>query len=274
VWSIVNSFFNVVFDVLLWPVQWLSPNGQVCALALPGAILALVVFRFTSNQVGIERAKDRVKGHLLELWLYRDDLRVTLRALGSVLRHNMTYLRHALVPMAVMLVPFLLMLVQIEARFAYRSLRPGESAILTVAIDGSGPVSVLPTGLRVPEGLEQETPSLRIDETAEIVWRVGALRSGEYELGIRVGDARVSKRVVVDGAGPKVSPAVYRSNDLNALLYPVEALLANDLPVRAIHLDYPRARSTFLGLSSASWIFFAASMLFGFALRGPFGVTF
>ncbi len=79
---------------------------------------------------------------------------------------------------------------------------------------------------------------------------------------------------MVDGSGPKISPAVYRSNDLNALLYPAEALLANDLPVRAIHLSYPRARSTFLGLSSASWIFFAASIVFGFAQRGVFGVTF
>lgn len=78
----------------------------------------------------------------------------------------------------------------------------------------------------------------------------------------------------MNDSGPRISPAVYRSNDLSALLYPAEALLANDLPVRAVHLDYPRARSTFLGLSTTSWIFFAASMVFGFALRGVFGVTF
>ena len=135
-------------------------------------------------------------------------------------------------------------------------------------------MSALPTALRLPEGLEQETPALRIDETAQIAWRVGARQPGEYELGIQVGGTQLVKRVVVDGSGPRISPAVYRSNDLNALLYPAETLLASDLPVRAIHLDYPRARSTFLGLSSASWIFFAASMVFGFALRGVFGVTF
>ncbi len=272
--SIVNNFFNVLFDVLLWPVGWLSPTWQVCALALPAAIFALVVFRYTSNQAGIERAKDRVKAHLLELWLYRDDLWVTLRALGNVLRYNMTYLRHSLAPMAVMLVPFVLMLVQIESRFAFRSLKPAESAILTLDFDGKGPVSALPTALRLPEGLEQETPALRIDETAQIAWRVGARQPGEYEVGIQVGGTQLVKRVVVAGSGPRISPAVYRSNDLNALLYPAETLLASDLPVRAIHLDYPRARSTFLGLSSASWIFFAASMVFGFALRGAFGVTF
>ena len=273
-WSIVNNLFNVAFDVLLWPVGWLSPAWQISALALPAAIFALLVFRYTSNQAGIERAKDRVKGHLLELWLYRDDLWVTLRALGNVLRYNMTYLRHALAPMAVMLVPFVLMLVQIESRFAFRSLHAGESVILRLYVDGEGPVSAVPTALRLPEGLEQETPALRIDETGEIVWRLGARRPGEYELGIQVGDAQIARRVVVDGSGPRISPIVYRSNDLNALLYPAEPLLASDLPVRAIHLDYPRARSTFLGLSSASWIFFAASMVFGFALRGVLGVTF
>ena len=59
--SIVNSLFNVVFDVLLWPLQALPETLQLCALGLPAAIFALLVFRFTSNQAGIEAAKDKIK---------------------------------------------------------------------------------------------------------------------------------------------------------------------------------------------------------------------
>jgi hypothetical protein len=274
VYSIVNSLFNVLFDVLLWPLQALPATLQLCALGLPAAVFALLVFRFTSDQDGIETAKDKIKAHLMELRLYKDDFGVTMRAQGKILRHNLTYLRHALVPMAVMIGPFVLMLIQVESRFALRSLVSGEATTLTVAVDGDEQVSALATALRVPDGLARETPPLRIDETGEIVWRIRARGPGEYELGIRVGEAELAKRVVVAGEGAKFSPAVYRSNDLNTLLYPVEKSLAADTPVSAVHLVYPRDRATFAGLSSASWIFFAASMVFGFALRGVFGVTF
>ena len=91
---------------------------------------------------------------------------------------------------------------------------------------------------------------------------------------VYLGEERITKRVIVDGARTHVSLAVYRGNDLNTLLYPVEASLENQGFVREIHLTYPQDRSVFLGLSSATWIFFAGSMVFGFALRGFFGVTF
>jgi hypothetical protein len=247
---------------------------QIVLLGLPAAIFALIVFRYTSDQEGIEAAKDRIKAHLLELRLYKDDLLVTLRAQGKILRYNGTYLRHALVPMAVMIVPFVLMIIQIESRFVYRSLAPGESAILTVTVDGEDPVSGLEASLALPDEVLQETPALRIDETAEIVWRVRAESPGDYRVGIRLGEAELFKRVVVDGRHARVSPAVYRSNDLNTLAYPAESALASDAPIRAIHLSYPPVRAAFAGLSSASWIFFGASLVFGFALRGAFGVTF
>ncbi|MFQ5513632.1 MAG: hypothetical protein ACE5FG_04285 [Myxococcota bacterium] len=274
-WSAINSACNLVFDLLLWPVQWLSETLQLCWLGVPAAILALVVFRYVSDQEGIEIAKDKIKAHLLELRLYKDDLRVTLAAQGRVLRHNLTYLRHALLPMAVMIVPFVLMIVQVESRFAYRGLRPGEAALLTVEVDGAQRVSQLEPALRLPATVEQETPPLRIDETGEIVWRLRAgSRAGAYRVGILLGNVEVEKQLVVDGTRARVSPAVYRSSDLNVLAYPGEPPLATASPVRAVHIDYPRARGEFAGLSTASWIFFAASMVAGFALRGFFGVTF
>ena len=81
---------------------------------------------------------------------------MTMRAQGKILRHNLTYLRHALVPMAVMIGPFVLMLIQVESRFALRSLVPGEATTLTVAVDGDERVSALATGLRVPDGLAHD----------------------------------------------------------------------------------------------------------------------
>ena len=77
-WYAINRGSTALFDLLLWPVAALGSLWQLAWLALFAACLALLVFRATSDQDAIERAKDRVKARLLELWIYRDDLVVIL----------------------------------------------------------------------------------------------------------------------------------------------------------------------------------------------------
>ena len=273
-WSLVNAAATLVVDVLLLPVGWLAPGSQAFWLGVPGAVLALLVFKAVSNQAGIERAKDRIKAHLLELWLYRDDLVVSLRAMGALVRQNLAYLGHSLVPLAVMLVPFLLVVVQIESRFAYRELRPGETALLTLTLDEAGPrPSALAPTLDAPEGVAAETPALRIDAERQLVWRLRAGDAGTHRIEIRLDGDALEHTVAAGTNGRGVTPLRYRASDWNVLLYPLETALPPG-PVVSVELTYPRGRGAFLGLSTASWIFFGSSLLFGFAFRRPFGVTF
>ena len=273
-WSIVNQAVTALFDVVLWPVHGLSAGWQAGYLGVPGALLGLLVYRFVSDQDGIERAKNLIVAHLFELRLFKDDFLVSLRAQGKILRHNATYLRHALLPMAVMIVPFLLMLVQVESRFAFRGLEPGERALLTLEIDGETAVSRLDIDLVLPEGVERESPALRIDPSGEVVWRLRGEAAGVHDVIISIGKQALHKQLVVGQNGTWVATELYRANDWETLLYPQEAALPADGPARALKLSYPRARGEFAGLSSASWIFMGSSILFGLLLRGAVGVTF
>jgi hypothetical protein len=272
-WSAVNSTINAIFDVLLWPAQGLSAGWQVFLIALPATVVALLAFRFTSNQAGITRAKNLIKARLLELRLFKDDARVLLRAQGSILRHSFSYMRHGLTPMLVMLVPFLLILIQVESRFAFAPLPPGEPSLLSVEVDSADLVSSVPASLALPDGLVAETPPLRIDASSEIYWRIRGNEPGRYAVRISVDGETVIKHVVV-GHGGRVSPTVYRADDWRVLAWPAEPSIAGKSSVRAIHLDYPRSRAEFAGLSSASWLLFGWCIVLGFLLRGFFGVTF
>jgi len=284
--AVLNQILNAGFDALLWPVQTLPWWVGVCWLGLPAAAFALLVFRLTSNQTELARAKDRVKAHLLELLLFRDDLGVSLRAQASILRANLGYLRHTLLPLAVMIGPFLLVLVQVESRFALRAYAPGEAILVRLTLAEGIRPSSLDTGLEVvpagtgadgfePAGLRRETPGLRIDRTGEVVWRLRALRAGEHALQIAIGDAKLDTRIRV-GAGPEpLVPATYAHSDPRLLLAPEASPLnaaAGTAALRAVEIDYPAAHAFTLGLSSAGWLFFAASVVAGFALRRPFGV--
>lgn len=271
----VHAGVGFALDVLLWPLAGLSPELQSLALGLPGALLALAVYRLVANQQAIETAKDRMKAHLLELRLFRDDLVVLLRAQGAFLRHNAVYLGHSLRPMAVLLLPFALLLVEVEARFGWDALPPGESVLLTAELDAPGRIARLPVALEPgePARLRADTEALRIQRTHQVVWRLAAGEPGESTLRVRIGDHDLALRAVV-GRGPaRVSPAILRADQFSKWLVPTDPPLAAGGPVRSLHLDYPRHGGDWLGLSRASWLFVAATVAFAFALKGRFGVA-
>ncbi|MET0657050.1 MAG: hypothetical protein ABW110_02695 [Steroidobacteraceae bacterium] len=272
-WSAVNATINAAVEAWLWLFERFTPLVQFCALALPVTLFALLVYRHASDQAGIRAVKNRIQAHLLELRLFKDDLRVTLRAQGQILKGSLRYAGYALAPLAIMLIPMILILIQVESRYAFRPLLPQETTLVEATIDGSAPVSTLDAQLLVPAGLACETPALRLDDEHKILWRVRAERAGEYEVRIRIGGREVRKKIVVGTAGA-ISPAVYTASDIRTLAYPMERALASDSLVAAVKVSYPRSRGEFAGLSSASWILFLASLVFGYLLRGLFGVTF
>ena len=273
-WSVINELCNALFDGWLWPFKGLTPIWQILALALPTTILSLLIFRFTSNQDGIRAEKDKIKAYLLELRLFRDDLGVMLKAQGQILKHTLVYMRYALVPMAFMILPFILILVQVESRFAYRSLNPGEQVIVSVTVDAKQPVSQMVSELDLPDGLSKETPALRIDSTGEILWRIRADKPGVYRATFQIGERSVEKEIMVGENITHLSPVLYRSDDIRTIGYPAESALGGELPVSTVEVIYPRARGEFLGLSSASWLLFLFTLILGFLLRGGLGVTF
>ena len=273
-WSGINSVVNTVFDLWLWPWQSLSPIWQICITAIPVTIFALLVFRLVSNQAGIVNSKDKIKAYLLELWLYKDDLGVLLRAQGQVFRYSFVYMRYALLPMAVMIIPVALVIVQIESLYAFKGLSSGKTAILAVTMDEKQNVTDEAVRLSLPDGLAQETPPLRINETGQILWRIRADSDGEHEIGLHIDDKSATKQVIVGSSGARLATTVYRSGDWRVLGYPAESPVSPDIGVLSVELDYPRARGEFAGLSSASWILMGVTLVLGFALRGIFGVTF
>jgi hypothetical protein len=273
-WAFVNRATTAAFEGISWPASRLSEPLQLAWLGLLAALLALLVFRFTSDQDALGRARDRVRAHLLELWIYRDDLGVSARAQAHLLRQNLAYLRHTLVPLLVMLGPFVLLLVQIEARFAWRPLAPEEAALLTVDLADERAPRDVRAELAGGAGLRAETPPLRTP--GRVVLRVRPLAQGRNAAPVRVDGALVEAVIIAGAPGdrPRLAPSRYRATDPRILLYPGAEPLAAQADVSALHVEYPRRGAHFAGLSAASWIWLGFSLLFALVLRRPLGVQF
>lgn len=269
-----NKFFGKIFDLLFIPFRSMNPwVGMVIVSFLTG-LLMLVIFRYTSNQAGIKKVKNKIKAHLLELRLYKDSLGLSMKAQGNILLANLKYITHSFKPLLVMIVPVILILIQMNFWFGYESLKPGEQTLLKVKLEeGYNPLQTDLVLEPAPE-IVIETPPLRIEEYSEINWRISSQKSGIHHVDVVVAGKKISKTIATDTKPlSKLSPIKHRKKFVDELFYPVEAPIAKDFPVKSIEVLYPAKRLNFLGFD-IHWLiaYFALSIIFGFAFKGIFKV--
>jgi len=271
--GVLNSAFGAIFDVVFAPFRSLGPWPGMIFISLATGVVMLLIFKKTSNQEAIKRAKNQIKARLLEIRLFKSDTAGTFRSQGAMLGANARYFAHAVRPMLVMFIPVLLILSQLNLRYGAASLRPGEQALVKVKLaEGVGALATAAT-LRAPDGLAVETPPLRIDEEGEIDWRIRADAPGLHRLALDIGGATVEKLVAVEQGMPaKISPLRARKF-FDLLLYPGEKPLPKSAPVTSIKVDLPPQRLPLFG-GGVNWLvaFFVLSLVFGFALKGVFKV--
>lgn len=266
----VNLILANVFDFLLTPFDGRPWLAMVVVSFITGVGL-LAIFRYTSNQRGIRRAKDQVLADLLEVLLYRDDMRAVIRAQGRLLLHNAVYLRFALPPIVFIIIPFMLFAFQLELRYGHRALTPGESAIVGVAV--APDVNLDGVTLSVPDGIELETHGLRMPSVNEVDWRIRAETPGEFVIRVGAQGNEYEKGLVVGSWGERVSMARVAGGFLDLLKNPGEPPLPDGAPIHSIRVNYPGANMRAFGWSMLwLWPWLILSMIFGYALKGPLGV--
>jgi hypothetical protein len=171
-WADATKFLSALLGPVLNLIAPLHPVWQGAVLGVPIGVLALLIYRLTSDQTDITRTKDGIKANLLALQLFRDDLRVLLRTQVAIFRLVGRYLRLGLVPLAILIVPVLLLLVQVEARHGHRPVQVGEATNVVVELADSTVPTETSATLRATDTLRVETPAFRRDAERMVAWRV------------------------------------------------------------------------------------------------------
>jgi len=278
---IFNSVFGKIFELIFFPFLSMSPWIGMILISFLTSLLMLLVFRFTSNQKGIRQVKNKIKAHLLELRLFKDSLSLSLKAQGNILRYNLKYIGYSAKPLLVMIIPLILILVQLNLWFGYDALTPGQKTILKVKLEeGNSPLNIN-LAIESSSGFDIETPPLRIEEEREINWRLNAREKGVHDLILIATNQRLTKKVsIAQKPLSKISPLKVRRNFIDELLNPGESPFSGDLPIKTIELKYPAKNMNLFGWnipwlwSIPPWlvIYFALSIIFGFAFKGIFKV--
>ena len=271
---VANLVVGGIVGAVLLPFRGVSPWFGMAAVSLLTALLMLEVYKLTSDQAAIRRAKDRIKAHLLEMRLYKDSLRVTLRAQAAILKANLAYMAANLKPLAVMIVPLVLVLAQLSLWYDRAPLEPGEETLVKVGLERTADPVGLELGLEAPPGLEITSPAVRIPDEHEVVWRIRAVAGGTHRLRLRTGGRTIEKSVAVGGRPlTRVAAVASRGSFAKRLLHPGEPPLPGGTAVRTVEVLYRAGSLSAFGIR-VHWLvaYLVLSVAFGFALKGVFKV--
>lgn len=279
-WVTINGAVGAAFDAVFGLMEAWPGWASLLALSAVTGVLALLAFKYTSNQDAIGKVRDDFKAALLSLKLFKDEISVTFAAIGRMFWAGLRLLGLSLVPFAVMLVPMVLLIVQMAMRYEWRPLRPGERTVLCADLRPGTPHELAELACEAPEGLALEIPvegcrpapvpaAEDRPERNFVCWRLRAQSPGAHRVVLRIDEQAVEKEVrVSENAYAGVSPVRPARRWTDILFYPRESPPDEGAIVQRVTVDFPAGSTPIFGWD-IHWLisYFVLSMVLALILK-------
>ena len=279
----INRAMSSMFDVVLTPFELLGSELALILVSGITGILAMIVFKHISWQGGIKSVKDRIKGHMIAIRIYQDDLAIVFTSVAKVLARNFQYLGLNFGPILPLLAPFVLAIAQFVVRYGFDPLPvateeqvaaalPGEGTLIEIEMKRGHEASVSGLAVRLPEWLEARSPLVRSRADGLAFLEVVARKPGAGEIEILLDGQRVGTKEIVAGSEATRSMQPERVSGFWASwLWPAEPAFAASSPLSRVAFEYPARELRLLpgGPVGIFVVFCIASIAFGLAILKP-----
>jgi len=303
----ISNVFWTVFGAMWKPFAGLPQLG-LFLFSLVTAALALIVWKYASNQRGITRAKDLIKANFFAMVLFGDSLTVLLASIAKTFGWIFVYLGRQMVPLIVMMIPILPMLVQIDHLYSFSPIvadPAGQDAAAQVevvaVIDPKLNLFDLPATLTASGGVKPATKAVRIPfpqhpksdwdaapligpmlrnkrldmdpPPPEVRWRIDGDQPGAHELTVTVGEHHATKSIVVADLETKdrlfqAARKRHAGGFGESFEFPGEPALTG--AIHSIEVVYPRRDGWWWWVV----IYLIETLVIALALKKPFKVDF
>ncbi|MEW6071006.1 MAG: hypothetical protein AB1726_00235 [Planctomycetota bacterium] len=281
----LNHVVTTLFDVLLAPVELFG--GYVALVVASGVfgVLALLVFKHISWQAGIKRTKDRIKGDMIAIRIYQDDLAIVGKSAGKVFLRNFVYLGLNFGPMLLLLVPFTLVAAQLVVRYAFDpvavtvlegqapgDVMSGKGTTIEVAMKAGYEADAHRLTLTYPDGIVPVTPLVRNARAGVAFQEIVATKPVHGVIELTIEEKSVGGKRIVAGDEPSRSMQPERvSGFFPAWLWPAEDTFGPDCPIARVSIEYPSRPLPWFpdGPIGVALLFFVVSIAFGLIALKP-----
>ena len=288
----LNGALNWVFDLVLAPLDRLGVAWSLIVVSGVFGVLALFAFKHVSAQRRIKAVKDKLKGHVIAIRIFQDDLRVVGGCVVKILGRNFQYLALNFGPFLPLAIPFVFVAAQLVVRYAYSpapvvktpdALLAGAGTLLEIELARGFESRAGEIRVTLPDGVVALSPLVRVPAEGRAFQEIAAVKSGVHEIQVALGDKVETKTYCAGDASERMmqprrvnSGAWYALNDPEhwPALWPAERGFDADSPFRAIAIAYPQRDLGWLpgGEGGILVVFVLASMAFGLVALKPLGV--
>jgi len=259
--ELFNSLATSIFDALLYPLSFLGSDVALILISILAGIGLLFLYGKVSNQDAIRKVKKKITAGIYESVLFRNDLRISLKAQGKMFLGGAKYFALAIPPIIILSIPCLIVLAQLNLRYGVRPLNPGESTIISIGVKDDA--ALFSAEIKAPEGIAT-TPPLRDLDNHTVSWRLDAKSPMIAKVDILVGGESLTQNIFVGKETSKI-PTVIHSSFWWQFLYPgatIPTKLQNI--ITEISVKYPEQAMSLFGLH-VNWliVFLVVSILAG-----------
>lgn len=279
----INTFVNGLFDLALTPLEWLGTSWALILASGIFGILALIGFKYISYQKGIKSSKDKIKGHMIAIRIYQDDLVVVTKSVVKVLLRNIQYLSLNFGPFVPLAIPFVFVVAQFVTRYGFAplpvetidgSVLAGHGTELSVEFSSDQRNAADGLSVELPDGVVALSGLVRDGQNGVAFLEVAATKPGVHEVAFVLADGtRESKLLVAGDATRRFQPERVKSV-FASLLWPAEPSFDSNSPFERISFAYPDSDMGWLpgGVGGVLLVFLIASMAFGILVLKPLGI--
>ena len=269
----LTDIISNVFDLLVGLLGG-SPLLVMLVVSVFTAVWALLLFKAVTPQARLTIIRDRLFGHIYEMGLYQEHLRVVGRIQGDLAQANLRYLSLTLPALVVLTVPMVFTLAQLDSRFAHRPFQPGESTVLSVKVSPDAGIALEDMTLETPPSLTVEAGPVRDTVSGALAWRLRAEDRGRHVLRIMHGKTELASREVVVGNELTPLGTSSRKDWLHGVIYPGAPPLPGDGSLDEVTLRMPERHTRYLGIEMHWMIaFMVFSLLGGLVLKDALRVS-
>ena len=279
---------NRIIDIMIRPLEGLHPLWPLTIWSVIMGVFAMIIYKYTSKQDGIKDAKERIKGHFYEVWLYIDDAAVIARAQARIFYNAMRYLAFAMPPLIIMIVLFFPLFANFETRYAMKPADLGEEIMVKVRLKEHFEGWEKAVELELPSGVELAGPPVRFIRKVqkspesvvierrdyEVDYRLRATDAGRYDVTVNDGKSSFVFPFVAGESYGKRATWYPATADLGeALLFPPENTVPSESRIASIEVKYPEAEFPFPGWQTWwVWPFLIISVVAALLVKGVFNV--